>query len=57
MPSAIPLEDAPVPHAMTVEEIKAMVQDLTKAARNTMEASFDGVKFDGNNGLLHDQFV
>jgi NADPH2 dehydrogenase len=42
---------------MTVEEIQSMVQDFVNAARNAMKAGFDGVEFDGNNGLLHDQFV
>jgi NADPH2 dehydrogenase len=56
-PSAIPLEGNPVPKVMTVAEIKQMVQDFANAARNAMAAGFDGVEFDGNNGLLHDQFV
>lgn len=56
-PSAIPLEGNPVPKIMTVEEIKQMVQDFANAARNAMLAGFDGVEFDGNNGLLHDQFL
>jgi NADPH2 dehydrogenase len=42
---------------MTVEEVKQMVDDFANAARNAMKAGFDGVEFDGNNGLLHDQFV
>jgi NADPH2 dehydrogenase len=56
-PSAIPLEGTPVPKIMTVEEIKHMVQDFANAARNAIAAGFDGVEFDGNNGLLHDQFL
>lgn len=56
-PSAIPLEGAPIPKVMTVAEIKQMVQDFANAAKNAMDAGFDGVEFDGNNGLLHDQFV
>jgi NADPH2 dehydrogenase len=56
-PSAIPLEGNPAPKVMTVQEIQQMTQDFVNAARNAMEAGFDGVEFDGNNGLLHDQFV
>ena len=56
-PSAIALEGTPAPKIMTVEEIKQMVQDFANAARNAIAAGFDGVEFDGNNGLIHDQFL
>ncbi|KFY44258.1 hypothetical protein V495_03546 [Pseudogymnoascus sp. VKM F-4514 (FW-929)] len=56
-PSAIPLEGNPPPHVMSVDEIKQIVEDFANAAKNAMEAGFDGVEIDGNNGLLHDQFV
>ena len=56
-PSAIALEGTPVPQIMTVDQIQQMVQDFASAARNAIRAGFDGVEFDGNNGLLHDQFV
>ncbi|KAH8804501.1 hypothetical protein F5884DRAFT_859134 [Xylogone sp. PMI_703] len=56
-PSAIPLTGSPAPKPMTIEEIKQMVQDFANAAKNAIKAGFDGVEFDGNNGLLHDQFV
>jgi NADPH2 dehydrogenase len=56
-PSAIPLEGTPIPKIMTIAEIKQMTQDFANAAKNAMAAGFDGVEFDGNNGLLHDQFV
>jgi NADPH2 dehydrogenase len=56
-PSAIPLDGTPAPKVMTIEEIKQMVQDFANATKNAMKAGFDGVEFDGNNGLLHDQFV
>jgi NADPH2 dehydrogenase len=42
---------------MTVHEIRKIVQDFVKAARNAMEAELGGVELDGHNGLLHDQFV
>ncbi|UZJ55583.1 hypothetical protein CBS101457_004903 [Exobasidium rhododendri] len=56
-PSSIALEGLPAPKAMTIEEIEQMVQDFVHAAKNAMRAGFDGVEIDGNNGLLHDQFV
>ncbi|RFU25200.1 hypothetical protein B7463_g11136, partial [Scytalidium lignicola] len=56
-PSAVPKEGSPIPKAMTIGEIKQMVQDFVKAAKNAIEAGFDGVEFDGDNGLLIDQFT
>ncbi|KUJ15539.1 FMN-linked oxidoreductase [Mollisia scopiformis] len=56
-PSPIAREGALVPQSMTIEEIKQMVQDFVKAAQNAIEAGFDGVEFDGDNGLLIDQFT
>jgi NADPH2 dehydrogenase len=56
-PSPIPKKGSSVPKAMTIKEIKQMVQDFVKAAKNAMEAGFDGVEFDGDNGLLIDQFT
>ncbi|KAH7396669.1 hypothetical protein DE146DRAFT_657388 [Phaeosphaeria sp. MPI-PUGE-AT-0046c] len=57
-PSAIPLDDSyPEPHAMTVEEIKETVQEYVQAAKNAMEAGFDGVEVHGANGYLMDQFI
>ncbi|KAH8821787.1 hypothetical protein F5884DRAFT_840843 [Xylogone sp. PMI_703] len=56
-PSAIPEEGSPTPRAMTTHAIKQMAQDFVKAAKNAIEAGFDGVEFDGDNGLLIDQFA
>ncbi|OJI97589.1 hypothetical protein ASPVEDRAFT_37014 [Aspergillus versicolor CBS 583.65] len=57
-PSAIPIdEDASVPRAMTVEEIKQSVRDFADAARNAIRAGFDGVEVHGANGYLADQFI
>jgi NADPH2 dehydrogenase len=56
-PSAIPTKGGSIPRAMAIKEIKKMVQDLTKAAKKAIEAGFDGVEFDGDNGLLIDQFT
>jgi NADPH2 dehydrogenase len=57
-PSAIPIEEgAPIPKAMTIEEIKQVVQDHVSAAKNAIQAGFDGVEIHGANGYLLDQFI
>jgi NADPH2 dehydrogenase len=56
--SAIPIaEGKPVPEAMTEEEIWEFVGDYAAAARNAIEAGFDGVEIHGANGYLVDQFT
>ncbi|KAK3647979.1 hypothetical protein LTR56_007679 [Elasticomyces elasticus] len=49
-------EDGDVPHALTESEIKGFVQDYADAAKNAVEAGFDGVEIHGANGYLIDQF-
>ncbi|KAI8387399.1 hypothetical protein BD560DRAFT_486263 [Blakeslea trispora] len=49
--------DYEVPRPLTVEEIKALVQDYRQAALNAVEAGFDGVEIHGANGYLIDQFI
>ena len=61
-PSAIPLtrsdkDPVVVPRELTVAEIKEYVQLYAKAARNAMEAGFDGVEVHAANGYLLDQFL
>ncbi|KAL4861301.1 hypothetical protein BDV12DRAFT_208151 [Aspergillus spectabilis] len=57
-PSAIPIhEEAAIPRAMSVEEIKQTVEDFAIAARNAIRAGFDGVECHGANGYLADQFL
>ncbi|KAJ8657244.1 hypothetical protein O0I10_007060 [Lichtheimia ornata] len=46
-----------VPHALTVEEIKGIVGDYAQAAKNAIEAGFDGVEIHSANGYLLDQFI
>ncbi|SMY19822.1 unnamed protein product [Zymoseptoria tritici ST99CH_1A5] len=56
-PSAIPLaKDGPAPRAMTEEEIQQAIKDFAQAAKNAIEAGFDGVELHGANGYLIDQF-
>jgi N-ethylmaleimide reductase len=46
-----------VPHSLTVEEIKATVQDYKRAAENAKQAGFDGVEIHSANGYLLDNFL
>ncbi|KAL2127388.1 hypothetical protein VTI74DRAFT_10814 [Chaetomium olivicolor] len=56
--SATPMsEGAHVPAEMTREEIGERVQEYARAARNAVEAGFDGVEIHGANGYLIDQFL
>jgi len=48
---------APTPHAMTVEEISLVVEQFKVAARNAVEAGFDGVEIHASNGYLLHQFI
>lgn len=47
----------PTPRALTHNEIKAIVSDFRQAARNAIDAGFDGVEVHGANGYLIDQFL
>ncbi|MFM0339287.1 alkene reductase [Paraburkholderia fungorum] len=49
--------DCPTPRALTRDEIKGVVADFRRAARNAMDAGFDGVEVHGANGYLVDQFL
>ncbi|CAM0958728.1 unnamed protein product [Alopecurus aequalis] len=45
------------PRRLTVEEIPRIVDDFRKAARNAIDAGFDGVEIHGANGYLIEQFL
>lgn len=51
------LQDYPVPHELTADEIAATVRDFADAARNAAEAGFDGVQVHAGNGFLLHQFL
>ncbi|KAF1837091.1 FMN-linked oxidoreductase [Decorospora gaudefroyi] len=46
-----------IPKEMTVEDIKQSVNDYAQAAKNALEAGFDGVEIHAANGYLVDQFL
>jgi len=45
------------PHALTLQEIPAVVEQYRRGAANALEAGFDGVEIHGANGYLIDQFL
>lgn len=49
--------DYETPHALTIEEIQAILQNYKIAAQNAKDAGFDGVEVHGGNGYLLDQFL
>jgi N-ethylmaleimide reductase len=72
-PSAVPFEgkiwkvdpatgvgamvDCPTPRALTTDEIKGVIADFRRGARNAIDGGFDGVEIHGANGYLIDQFL
>jgi len=51
-------KDTVTPRELTIPEIKQIVQDFKTAARNAIDAGFDGVEVHASNGyLLHQFFV
>jgi N-ethylmaleimide reductase len=72
-PSAVPFEGSiwrvnpatgqgemvacPTPRALGRDEIHQIVADFRQAARNAVDAGFDGVEIHGANGYIVDQFL
>ncbi|MGA1265309.1 MAG: alkene reductase, partial [Prochlorothrix sp.] len=46
-----------VPHALTIAEIQATIEDYRQAAARAKAAGFDGVEVHGANGYLIDEFL
>jgi N-ethylmaleimide reductase len=51
------LQDFPIPKEMTAEDIIATKAEYVLAAKNAMEAMFDGVELHGANGYLLEEFL
>jgi len=51
------LKEFETPHALTLPEIKQIIEDYRKAAINAIEAGFDGVELHAANGYLPHQFL
>lgn len=49
--------DVSEPRALALEEIPGVIDDYRRAARNAIEAGFDGVEVHAANGYLIDQFL
>jgi len=50
-------EPVSAPRALTTEELPRVIEDYRRAARNAIEAGFDGVEVHGANGYLLEQFM
>ncbi|AWK87342.1 alkene reductase [Azospirillum thermophilum] len=50
-------KEIPEPRALAADELPGIVADYRKAARNALQAGFDGVEVHAANGYLIDQFL
>lgn len=55
--SPTPMEGRKPSHELSIDEIHGFTQDYVQAAKNAIEAGFDGVEIHGANGYLVDQFI
>jgi N-ethylmaleimide reductase len=51
------MQDFGVPEAMTADELESTKAEFVTAAKNAMEAGFDGIELHGANGYLLEQFL
>ena len=51
------LKDYETPQEITIDEIKQTIKDFGQAAKNAIEAGFDGVELHAANGYLPNQFL
>ena len=52
-----PQREYETPRALTLDEIKTVIDEFHQGAKNAKEAGFDGVEIHGANGYLLDQFL
>ena len=52
-----PKKEFEVPRALTIDEIKGVIEEFHQGAKNAQAAGFDGVEIHGANGYLLDQFL
>ncbi len=52
-----PKKEFEVPRALSIEEIRHVIEEFHQGALNAKEAGFDGVEIHGANGYLLDQFL
>ncbi len=50
-------QEMPIAKAMTAEDIETVIAEHVQAAKNAIEAGFDGVEVHGANGYLLEQFT
>ncbi|MEP1033808.1 alkene reductase [Ekhidna sp.] len=50
-------KDLPTPKEMTKTDIEQAIEEFVQAAKNAVEAGFDGVEIHGANGYLIEQFI
>src|SRR5674536_240717 len=51
------MQDFPVPKEMTAEDLLRTKTEFVTAAKNALDAGFDGVELHGANGYLLEQFL
>lgn len=51
------IKDYETPKVLNLEEIKSIIKDYTQAAKNAIEAGFDGIELHAAFGYLPDQFL
>ncbi|KAK9748646.1 hypothetical protein RND81_02G071800 [Saponaria officinalis] len=55
--NGVDVSQSSIPRRLTTDEIPSVVNDFRLAARNAIEAGFDGVEIHGAHGYLIDQFM